>query len=733
MSKKVRGRGRGGPDPVVRGGMLDAYTESGGPAQSSGMSDSDRFKEGYTKKNKKKGRNDQQRKSESEKQPEPEPEVQEEAPVTDDVVESWEDIEAPAMPVPIKVKQQQRKEEKRNKAKMQQQQKKTPEKAVEDRKTPEKSTDGGEQAHKLTKNFEKMTLENVKSDKNGEVKKDVANSFCSATETRKSKEDTKLVLDKSTDVDTNKKADVIISESSVVEASDKSDADPKNVKADREAKKAAKAAAKAAAANKKKVDNQKQEEVAEATVEDMVQAPPGPKPGADNQPETVAEVPTKSKAELKAERRAKQEAQRAAKAAQSKIGGGKPTEDKKDSLDGGKATKLAKQTTHRVPDDIQADRASVEKKLNKKLASQQVPARTKAQKQVPLFSHLHQYEREMSVTKSLPVAGGNLHPSVLQLGLQFADGEVVGSEGRCVSLLRTLKTVILEHDAVVDNEDVKKELESVLNPNITFIKQCRPLAISMSNGIRYLKRQISSIDRSLKLEEAKNILEERIDSYIHENIELAAEQIAITASTKINDGDVILTYSNSSLIEKVLVDAAASGTKFKVIVSDGRVRNAGRSLAVNLSNAGIPTTYILLTAMPAVLPTVTKVLLGCHAIMANGCVMAHIGTSQVALMSHSAGKPVLVCCETYKFTERVQTDSFVHNELADPDDLVNNDTDNEHLADWRDLGSLCLLNLAYDVTPATFVDAVITEISILPTTSVPVILRLKNSEGHLVE
>ena len=89
---------RGGKSRAVRKpadvptSLLDAYTESGGPAQSSGMvsrfldfinyylffvqSDSDRFKEGYTKKNKKKGRNDQQRKSESEKQPEPEPEVQ---------------------------------------------------------------------------------------------------------------------------------------------------------------------------------------------------------------------------------------------------------------------------------------------------------------------------------------------------------------------------------------------------------------------------------------------------------------------------------------------------------------------------------------------------------------------------------------------------------------------------------------------------------------------------------
>jgi translation initiation factor eIF-2B subunit delta len=40
------------------------------------------------------------------------------------------------------------------------------------------------------------------------------------------------------------------------------------------------------------------------------------------------------------------------------------------------------------------------------------------------------------------------------------------------------------------------------------------------------------------------------------------------------------------------------------------------------------------------------------------------------LLAQAAGVPVLVCCETYKFTERVQTDSFVYNELADPDDLV---------------------------------------------------------------
>ena len=60
----------------------------------------------------------------------------------------------------------------------------------------------------------------------------------------------------------------------------------------------------------------------------------------------------------------------------------------------------------------------------------------------------------------------------------------------------------------------------------------------------------------------------------------------------------------------------------------------------------------------------TKVFIGAHAVLANGCVMSRVGTSQVALVAKSQNVPVLVCCETYKFSERVQTDSFVFNELG---------------------------------------------------------------------
>ena len=61
---------------------------------------------------------------------------------------------------------------------------------------------------------------------------------------------------------------------------------------------------------------------------------------------------------------------------------------------------------------------------------------------------------------------------------------------------------------------------------------------------------------------------------------------------------------------------------------------------------------------------VSKVLIGAHAVLANGYVMSRVGTSMIALVARSYNVPLLVCCETYKFCEKVQTDAFVLNELG---------------------------------------------------------------------
>ncbi len=61
---------------------------------------------------------------------------------------------------------------------------------------------------------------------------------------------------------------------------------------------------------------------------------------------------------------------------------------------------------------------------------------------------------------------------------------------------------------------------------------------------------------------------------------------------------------------------------------------------------------------------------------------------------------------------------------GDPDQLIAKDTEGgDALKDWKSVSSLKLLNLVYDLTPGEFIMMVITEVGMVPPTSVPVILR----------
>ena len=56
---------------------------------------------------------------------------------------------------------------------------------------------------------------------------------------------------------------------------------------------------------------------------------------------------------------------------------------------------------HRVPDRMVMDDDKTAKRIVKKLEKQKIPIRTVVQKKVTLFNHLHQYEREVSLTKEV--------------------------------------------------------------------------------------------------------------------------------------------------------------------------------------------------------------------------------------------------------------------------------------------------------------------------------------------
>ena len=455
MSNIRRGRGKAPRRPVadVPTGLLDAYTES---ATASSMSESEKFREGYVKKKDKvKKRTAKKSETESEeiKDTEDGDEVAEAWDAEEGgVLDSWDQIEVPDQPVPQKVKQANRKEEKKRK-KEEQKKASVPEEA-----SPEK--DENEAASEPSAVTEQTSDDKV--DKVTEQMETLAVKDPPEAATSGGKQPSKEFTEE----------------------------EKAAIKAEREAKKAAKANKKGAGKNIKSDSSEQTAPAGEGGEADggktKEQLKAERKAAFELQQKMKAESESvadgeKSKADLKAERRAKQEAQRAAKEAAQK-----KTQDSKQSKD----------AKVRVPDEIKADDKKVEKKLNKVLKDQNIPQRTKVQRQVGLFSHLHQYERELSVTKNLSVAGSSIHPAIIQLGLQHAEGEIVGSSGRSVSLLLALKSLLLDSlQQLSASSDLSKEVDNLLKPNLIFLKQCRQLSISMSNSIRYLKREIRQIEK----------------------------------------------------------------------------------------------------------------------------------------------------------------------------------------------------------------------------------------------
>jgi translation initiation factor eIF-2B subunit delta len=367
----------------------------------------------------------------------------------------------------------------------------------------------------------------------------------------------------------------------------------------------------------------------------------------------------------------------------------------------------------------------------KKFEKNRMLSRTElsAAKQVPLFSHLPQYERETSASLKVPFSSEEIHPEILKLGLQYSNGTITGSNARCIAMLNAFRAWISDYSPQYENKLIREDLLKKINPQIRFLIDCRPQSISMGNAVRWFKLRISRLPTQIGLEQTKALLINDIKNFITERITLAGDVIATYGASKIQDEDVILSYAYSSVVELVIKRAHDQGKQFRIIIVDSRPKNEGKKFLQRLVEYGINCSYSTINSLSYVMGSVKKVFLGASSLLSNGVMLSRIGSAVVCMQAYNHNIPVLVCCETYKFSDRVQLDSIGANELADPDDLITIETaaedskNKEILKDWRSVEKLKLLNLVYDLTPQQFMSMIITENGMVPPTSVPVILR----------
>ncbi|KAF2826035.1 nagb/rpia/CoA transferase-like protein [Ophiobolus disseminans] len=376
----------------------------------------------------------------------------------------------------------------------------------------------------------------------------------------------------------------------------------------------------------------------------------------------------------------------------------------------------------------------------------------KESKQAGLFfGHLYSQPKQQSMSG----ASKDIHPAILALGLQYSSYAICGSTARMVAMLLAFKAVFADYQTPPGNSLARHLTSHHLSPQIEFLKSCRPLSTSMGNAIRYLKDVIIKIDPSTPESEAKRDLLEEIDIFIRERVSAADKLIRDLAARKIEPGDVILTYAASSIVEQTLIQAHKAGTPFSVIVVDSKPLFEGKQLARKLANVGISVRYYLITGSSHAVKDATKVFFGAHAMMSNGRLYSRVGTALVSMLAHAQSLPVIVLCQSVKFTEKVALDSIVGNEVAPAEELLSeserrdllplksllpaNKADDKANAEdvkadttdvlkWiDDSKNLNHLQVLYDVTPAHYINMVITEYGSLPPSSVPVVHRLSTN------
>ncbi|EAS01605.1 translation initiation factor 2B subunit, eIF-2B alpha/beta/delta family protein (macronuclear) [Tetrahymena thermophila SB210] len=337
-----------------------------------------------------------------------------------------------------------------------------------------------------------------------------------------------------------------------------------------------------------------------------------------------------------------------------------------------------------------------------------------------LISHLSTYDQISfkqirEKYQNHPYANSLLHPALLEVALKVNSGQIVGSNRRCLSFLDALKKIITDFK-VKEGDVFYKELTNCIDSLYSFLETFRAHPEGLKTAFKYVKNIVSYLVKStISIEPQKKWINQQIDVFIKQKILNAQELMIQTGLELIKNGDVILVYARSQVVENLLLTAFKKGKQFTVIVVDNPPFHEGKLLLQKLSEAGIETIYTLLSNIPYFIKKASKIFVGAQSMLTNGALISRVGTALLACVSRDFRTPFHVFCESYKFSEKSQLDSLSQNELC----LQKNQEGTEQQQAHQYLN----INLRYDLTPCEYVNMVITEIGPVPPTSVHAIIR----------
>jgi methylthioribose-1-phosphate isomerase len=260
--------------------------------------------------------------------------------------------------------------------------------------------------------------------------------------------------------------------------------------------------------------------------------------------------------------------------------------------------------------------------------------------------------------------------------------------------------------------DDKREFFKKLKVVKEYIEKSRPTAVNLSWALNKML-EVAYDNQKKSITAIKKLLENEAES-IHKDDMRMCESIGLNGAKLISKNDTVLTHCNAGFLATggmgtalaAIYRARQQGKNIKVYACETRPLLQGARLTVwELKNAGLDVTLICDNMAASIMKQgkIDKVIVGADRIAVNGDTANKIGTYSLAVLAKVHNIPFYIAAPSSTVDLSIKNGSQIPIEERSPEEI-------------RKMAGVCIApdgikvyNPAFDVTPADFITAIITE------------------------
>ena len=258
-----------------------------------------------------------------------------------------------------------------------------------------------------------------------------------------------------------------------------------------------------------------------------------------------------------------------------------------------------------------------------------------------------------------------------------------------------------------NNSSTPRKATSKLSINTTSPIVDNNYSTSTSESLNNILNKNTETDYTRNLADLRRNVIEGVIELMNELDNLYGP-IAEQAQRHIHSGEIIFTIGRSRTVSHFLKAAnSKKNLSFEVLVAEAAPSMGGHIMAKTLTEAEIPTTVINDSAIFAMMVRVNKVIIPCHAVMANGGLIANAGTHAVCIAAKLYEVPVVCVTGLYKLSPLYPYDQDTFNVQLSPSGILPFED-----ADTAD--KVNVANPRFDYIPPELVNLYVTNFSVVP-------------------